>query len=97
MASDFVRLPIYNAFTSIRFLSIQLHALDLHLLALKTASTPMASQPVPMGDPENELSKGTPKRHSAPQESLSLLEGAGLQVGRMEVDLIHRDTEYSRR
>lgn len=111
MATRFAKLPTYNAFTRIRVLTIQpfIHLTrteqlkphseygDLHPPDLETASTPMASQPLEPGDPGYALDRGTPKRHPAPQELLDLLEGLDLQVGRMEVDLLHRDTEKWRR
>lgn len=106
IGSHFMKLPNYNAFTRMRVLSIQLlryapiaiplcPATILPLLTLETALTPMASQPFPRHDIN--LLEGTPKRHSAPQELLSLLEGIDLQVGRFEVDLILPDTDNARR
>lgn len=104
IASCFINLSLYNAFTKKGcVLSVQPYARDrtkdnhLPFLALDTASTPMAPQPAPNSVSQGRLLAGTLKRHSAPQRLLSLLEGAELEVGRMVVDLIHRDTEISRR
>lgn len=99
MASYFTRLSNYNAFTCIRILSIQPHVsdrTDLPLLVLDIASTPMASQPLQMGDGIRDRPINILKRHPAPQKLLTLLEGVGLQVGRMEVNLIYPNTENSR-
>ncbi|CAF9916670.1 MAG: hypothetical protein ALECFALPRED_010815 [Alectoria fallacina] len=108
IGSHFMKLPDYNAFTRTRVLSIQPHgtaliaiplspATVLPLLALETASTPMASQPFRWRDMPPTVLQGTPKRHSAPQELQSLLEGIDLQVGRLEIDLILPDTDNAKR
>ena len=86
---------MYNAFTRIRVLSIQPFAFgdgDRILQPLETASTQMVARLLRSSDFGDMLLRGTPKRHSAPPELLSLLRGVDLEVGRMEVDLIHRDT-----
>lgn len=100
LACRFSRLSPYNAFTRIRVLSIEPQFLDgcnrVYCQALETASAPIPLQPLLEDEPDSTFPKGIPKRHSAPQELLSLLEDVGLQVGRMEVDLILCDTEDSR-
>ena len=104
IANCFVnKISAYNAFTKRGcVLSIQPYARDrtwddhLPFLALDTASTPMRSQPVQSGE-QPLLKEGTLKRHPAPQRLLSLLEGIDIDVERLVVDLIHRDTELSRR
>ena len=98
-----MKISAYNAFTKNGcVLSIQPYARDrtddhLPFLAWDIASTPMAPQPVQDSWPQELLLTGTLKRHSAPERLLSLLEGVDLEVERMAVDLIHRDTEVSRR
>ncbi|CAD6585444.1 MAG: hypothetical protein ASARMPRED_002164 [Alectoria sarmentosa] len=108
IGSHFMKLPDYNAFTRMRVLSIQTHgtaliaiplrpATVLPLLALETASTPTVFRRFRWRNMALTMLKGTPKRHSAPQELLSLLEGIDLQVGRLEIDLILPDTDNAKR
>ena len=99
-ATHFTRISTYNAFTRIRVLSIQPFAFgdgDRILQPLESASTQMVARLLRRSDFGDMLLRGTPKRHSAPPELLSLLRGVDLDVGRMEVDLIHRDTGIWRR
>lgn len=99
-ATHFMRISMYNAFTRIRVLSIQPFAFgdgDRILQPLESASTQMVARLLRSSDFEDMLLRGTPKRHSAPPELLSLLRGVDLELERMEVDLIHRDTGIWRR
>lgn len=106
--TQFSKMPMYNAFRKEKkqklILSIQPLAPynlvgdpDLYPPALETASTPTASQPMADGyELFRALQMGIPKRHPAPEDLLDLLAGMHLQVGRMKVDLLHRDTEMWR-